>query len=52
MLKNENSIKNNLKNQAEPNKKEEDFYHVNFNKISYYVFNYTSGYVELQKNKL
>ena len=49
ILKNENSIKNNLKNQAEPNKKEEDFYHVNFNKISYYVFNYTSGFAELQK---
>ena len=31
-------------------KKEEDFYHVNFNKITFYVFNYTSGFAELQKN--
>ena len=46
------SNKNILKNIIESNKKEvEDFYHVNFNKITYYVFNYTSGYVELQKGQ-
>ena len=32
-------------------KYEEDFYHVNFNKITYYVFNYNQGYVEMQKNQ-
>ena len=29
-------------------KKEEDFYHVNTNKISLYIFNFSSGFVELQ----
>ena len=55
-ISNNNLIKdtpgqNNLNNLTEMNKKkEEDFYHVNFNKITFYVFNYTSGYAELQKN--
>ena len=29
----------------------DEFYHVNFNKIKLYIFNYTSGYVELQKGQ-
>ena len=29
----------------------EEFYHVNFTKIKLYVFNYTSGFVELQKGQ-
>ena len=41
-----------LKNTIESNKKkEEDFYHVNFNKITYYVFNFSFGYVEMQKGQ-
>ena len=54
MISNQNSSpKGPLKSPPEQIKKkeEEDFYHVNFNKIAYYVFNYTSGYVELQKNQ-
>ena len=53
MLNNQNSLQNTLKGPPEQPKKkdEEDFYHVNFNKISYYVFNYTTGYVELQKDQ-
>ena len=47
----QNSLQNILKTPSETHKKkeEEDYYHVNINKISYYVFNFTSGYVELQK---
>ena len=32
-------------------KKEEDFYHVNTSKITLYIFNYSSGFVELQKGQ-
>jgi hypothetical protein len=50
-LNNDLTGQNNLNNITETyKKKEEDFYHVNFNKISFYVFNYTSGYPELHKN--
>ena len=42
-----------VKNQNEINKKkeekEEDFYHVNFDKVALYIYNYSLGYVELQK---
>ena len=31
---------------------QDDFYHINFNKITYYVFNYTSGYVEEKKGHI
>ena len=31
-------------------KMEEEFYHVNVNKIELYIFNYTSGYAEFQKD--
>ena len=51
---NKNLITDNLgqNNLEELNKKkQDDFYHVNFNKITYYVFNYSTGYVELQKNQ-
>ena len=30
---------------------EEDFYHVDFSKITYYVFNYQSGFVETMKDQ-
>ena len=33
-----------------PKTGEEDFYHVNFNKITYYVFNFQSGFVEAMKD--
>ena len=49
---NQNLIQSTLKSNKEINKKkEEDFYHVNFNKISFYVFNYSTGYAELQKGQ-
>ena len=32
-------------------KKEEDFYHVNFDKVSLYIYNYSLGFVELQKGQ-
>ena len=32
-------------------KKEEDFYHVNLNKITYYVFNFSTGFPEQQKHQ-
>ena len=53
MINNQNSLQNTLKSPPEQHKKkeEEDFYHVNFSKITYYVFNYTTGYVELQKDQ-
>ena len=44
-----NSKQNTLKNINEIKKKEEDFYHVNFSKIELYIFNYSTGYPELQK---
>ena len=48
----DNMGQNNSNNIEEINKKKkDDFYHVNFSKISYYVFNYSTGYVELQKNQ-
>ena len=31
--------------------KGEDFYHVNLNKIIYFIYNYHSGFVEIQKNQ-
>ena len=50
-MNNDITGQNNLNNITEMNKKkEEDFYHVNFNKITFYVFNYTTGYPELHKN--
>ena len=49
---NQNSLQNTLKSNHEANKKkEEDFYHVNFNKISLYIFNYSTGYPEIQKGQ-
>ena len=49
---NQNSLQNTLKSNHETNKKkEEDFYHVNFNKISLYIFNYATGYPEIQKGQ-
>ena len=43
---------NNLnKIEEKPKKNEEDFYHVNLNKISYYVFNFSTGFPEQQKNQ-
>ena len=48
----DNLGQNNSNNIQETNKKkQDDFYHVNFSKISYYVFNYTTGFAELQKNQ-
>ena len=45
-------IQNIIKNANEVNKKkEEDFYHVNFNKIELYIFNYSLGFVELKKGQ-
>ena len=38
-----------LKSIEEVKKKEPDFYHVNFSKIELYIFNYNTGYAELQK---
>ena len=35
---------------ANKKKFEEEFYHINANKIQLYIFNYTSGYAELQKD--
>ena len=47
---NKNSLRNTLKSKQDINKEsKEDFYHVNFTKISYYIFNYSIGYAELQK---
>ena len=51
-----NSISNNNINNthehAKNNKKyEDDFYHVDFSKITYYVFNYQSGFVEALKDQ-
>ena len=47
---NKNSLRNTLKSKQDINKEsKEDFYHVNFTKISYYIFNYSIGYTELQK---
>ena len=44
------SIKNTSKNTLENNKKkEEDFYHINFDKVTLYIFNYSLGFVEIQK---
>ena len=34
-----------------PKTGEEDFYHVNFNKITYFVFNFQSGFVEAMKDQ-
>ena len=40
------------RNSINANKKkfEEDFYHVNANKVELYIFNYTSGFAEFQKD--
>ena len=48
----DNSGQNNVNKKEEINKKkdEDNFYHVNFNKITLLVFNYSSGFVEIQKN--
>ena len=44
--------RNSLKNTNELiKKKEEDFYHINFDKVSLYIYNYTLGFVELQKGQ-
>ena len=46
------SLQNTPKTVNETNKKkEEDFYHVNLNKISFFIFNFSSGFVELQKGQ-
>ena len=49
-----NPINNNTnENQNNINKNKtitDDFYHVNFNKITYFVFNYQSGFVEAMKD--
>ena len=31
-------------------KRKEDFYHVNLNKIIFYIYNFNSGFLEIQKN--
>jgi len=46
---NENPKRMTLKSIEEVKKKEQDFYHVNFSKIELYIFNYNTGYAELQK---
>ena len=44
--------RNSMKNANELiKKKEEDFYHINFDKVSLYIYNYTLGFVELQKGQ-
>ena len=51
-LLNQILIQNILENVNEINKKKEDnFYRVNFDKIDLYIFNYSLGFVELQKGK-
>ena len=45
-------IQNILKSANDINKKkEEEFYHVNFDKIELYIFNYSLGFVELKKGQ-
>ena len=49
-----NPINNINENQNEINKDKstnDDFYHVNFNKITYFVFNFQSGFVEAMKDQ-
>ena len=49
-----NPLNNTNENQNEINKDKstnDDFYHVNFNKITYFVFNYQSGFVEVMKDQ-
>ena len=42
-----NSINNNQNNKN----KEEDYYHVNVSNITYYIYNFTSGFVEVLKDQ-
>ena len=51
-LRNDIFEQNNVnKTEENPNKKAEDFYHVNLNKISFYIFNFSTGFPEQQKNQ-
>ena len=44
--------RNSLKNTNElTKKKEEEFYHINFNKVTLYIYNYSLGFVELKKGQ-
>ena len=42
---------NKILNDVNKKKSEENFYHVNASKISLFIFNYTTGYVEIQKGE-
>ena len=45
------NIINKKKEEINKIKEEENFYHVNFNKITFLVYNYSSGFAEIQKNQ-
>ena len=52
-ISSKNAILNiNLINNNNTNKhKDEDYYHVNFSKITYYIYNFNSGFVEVIKDQ-
>ena len=47
---NSNTDLNQIINNTANKNKEEDYYHVNMNNITYYVYNYTTGFVEVLKD--